>query len=686
MRTIARLAALLTLIPAIAGATGRTGSLVIRHPIDPAAVTTTPANFQAACQLTEGELIIRNAPMVLVPASACVTADASNNRFIASGVTTQCAITVHENWAMNVTHGFYPAAFAPWTFLSGATWPAGPQIWFLSPVSGCGTDAPVAGDSMGVGDCYAGPTLSGTFYDTANPSLRWKDLYASGKAAVRCNASNGPPTNCTTPVGGILRCIIGYKASVNSNGSSGKDVDSLRVLTGTTEDSMAVWTWERFAGDPARQIFCLGSATGLFDEGCVLKAFALGESTCVQNGDTMFPDQTSMTQEYGLVATRANGYGHPDGASLYYGGVYCPTADTCDIANVRGGCDTLRAHGVNWTALVDPESLTTVRGAVLMALLASYSNVSFALQPVSGTFTDPSSGAASTTRIGGAGRCIDPIGINRRRTIFPYAMGANSRFDTLTCVSDSGSVACNLLNGWKALVAAVGLNRIDWTLFPAAGDWTPQEWTSASAGTVQLAGSDPNKTSTLLGGQDSLIAAIRGTGTRSIIFSPTMIGANVGVGWSAEGGALTGKTAPAGWSPNESQLRFKWGGITYEGVALLGSRWEPSTPQRSWYFPSHPGINAEWVAGAVTGKFYLFDAGAYYKHSFYTSTKVFGVPFASFGGPMVNPWPQRPGVRAIVWVTSGWQSADASLPVRADRTKGSFARWVRCDRVRPRNP
>jgi hypothetical protein len=672
----------LALIATSAHATGRTGVLVIRHPIDAAAVTTTPQNFQTACQITEGHLLQRGAVDAVVPASACVTADVSNNRFIMDGVTTQAAITVHENWAMSVTHGLYPAAFAPWTFLSGTTWPTGPQIWFITPVNGCGIDAPAAGDSMGVADCYTPPTPSGTYYDTSNPGRRWKNLYATGKSAVRCNASNGV-SGCTTPVGGILRCVVGYKASKNNDGSNGKDIDSLRVLTGSTEDSMAVWTWERFAGDPARQIFCIAGAGGIFDDGCVLYAYALGESTCVQNGDTMFPDRDAMTQEYGVGASRANGLGHPDGVNLYYGGSYCPKADSCDISNERAGCDTLARHGVNFTAFVDPESLSTGTNATMIAMLKGYQNVSFALQPVSGTYTDASSAAASTTRIGGAGRCIDPIGISRRRTLFPYALGASARFDTLSCVADSGSVACNLINGWKALVAAVGVDRIDWTLLPAAFDWTPQEWTSAAAGTVQLAGSNPNKTVTLLGGQDSLVAAFVAADIKTVLFSPTIIGGNVGVGWSAEGGALTGKSAPAGWQANESQLRFKWGGVTYEGVSLIGTRWEPSSATYKWYASSHAGIGNEWEAGAVTGKFYLIDAGSYYKHSFYTSTRGFVVPFSMFGGPLPNPWPQFPGIRQIVWLTDAWKGADAHLPTRADGTRGSFAKWVRFDMLKP---
>jgi hypothetical protein len=686
-RLLPVLAALCLALPA--GATGRTGVIVVRHPIDAASVGTTPQNLQTSSQLIESELLVRNSPTTLLPASACVTADISNNRFSSEGVTTQAAITIHENWSLVASQNLYPSTFQPWTFLSGATWPAGPQIWFIAPVSGCGVNDPTPTDSMGVSDCYGGATPRGTIYDTSNPGLRWKNLYASPKAAVRCNASN---PRCGTPVGGILRCVLGFKVSAGSNTAVAKDVDSLLSLkTGSTEDSMLVWTWERYPGDPARQIFCQAAVGGILDQGAILMAFALGESTCVKNGDTMFPDRAAMTQEYGLGLMRANGYGKPKDSNLFYNGVYCPPGDSCDIPNVTAGLDTLKKLGINATAFVDPESLSTSRGATLMALLLKYPNISFALQPVSGTYVDGGAGA-STTRAGGAGRCIDPIGILRRRTIFPYPLAVGARYDTLTCVADSGSVACNLINGYKALAAYVGPDRVDWTLAPGAWDWTPQEWTVRAAGAVQapidnvINGNHLATSGGVWGGQDSLVAAFRAARIRSVLFCPTAPGANVGVSWSAESGTLTGGTAPAGWAPNESQLRFNWGGITYDGVALLGTRWEPDAPMWTWQQATHGGLGNEWNAGATTGKFYLFDAGVYYKHSFYTSTKVFAVQFASLGGPWPNPWPQFPGLRQIQWITAGWKAADAHLPTRPDGTKGSFAHWTRIDRVTPRYP
>ena len=662
-----RRAALLCLAALWFAPTASASTLLVQEPVD--AGTNTEQNVQLMALVVKGILREREAPFTFVPSQAMTTAGGKASQVVTSWGTETHHATIHLAASLQVTP-VNSAIYDPRTYLSGATWPSTPHLWMIYPASGAYTNN-TASDTTGAADFYASGQAPGGCLYTTNGPWAWKNLYAAVKPAVLTTRVNG----ILTGSGAFVRTILAYGATAAGDGAvSGKyraavvNADSLILRYGQlVADSAVVWTLGRYPNDPATQVFCYAGASGILDIAAIKYSIAMLDSiTAITNaGGRVFTSRTKTTKKHSLVVTAATltGTDHTNASLTENGGTYVK-GDSTDLVNVSAGLDSLTRLGLRYTALIDPESTSTTLGAAIIARLKQNPNVKFGLQPVSGTFTN------SATRASAAGRCIDPVGISRRRTIWP---SIPTTF-TPSCTSDSGSVYCNVKNGFTIL-EALAPGRVDHVLAPAAWDWTPQEWTSNGAGPVNTVGKGM--------GQDSLVAAYASAGVRAILINPVAPGANVGTSWSAESGALTGGSAPAGWSPVQQQMTFRWGSAIYPGVKILGTRYEPASTSWSWQQAAHPGVAQEYLAGSETGKYYLVDAGVYYKHVFNVRTDVMAIPISFLGGPYATPWPQRPGYWQVKWLTHGFRAANSLLPRWADGSPKSLDEWVYAEDLEP---
>lgn len=650
------LASLVALVPARpAGASG----LLVQMRTDPSA-----PNDARDLWLQEATIraILNNrrAPYTAVREGAVTTAGVK-----AGQLTTTLGVQQHDWFGLiGYTQAVTPsntAQFDPRTYLRSATWPSKPGIWFLYPAPGCNTAGNNGSDTTGVNDCYpySSATPNGSLYTVDGPYV-WKARGSAIKPAV-----------ATTPrASGVWRAIIGYgdtPAGGGPNPYAVKDADSL--ARSANPDSVICWVRERSATDPAGQVF-LYLASGLPDIASIKIALAELDRITARTvpGGAVFTNRPYTTRKHGLGVLGANRTGDPAGANLFNNGTYCPRADSCDYTNQARGRDSLIAWGVKTlTAFVDPESLTASPNAQGLAIWAAMPGAKFALNPTSGWST------TSTTRAGAAGRCIDPLGYARRRSLFPATGGSL----TPNCATDSGSVVCNLAAGWAALESAVGADRIDHTLIPAAWDWSPQEWTRAGAGAISSSGGR------LWGGYDSLAAALALGKVRTVLISPTAPNANAGISWANPDGFLTAPaTTPAGLWPSPGRLAVTWGGRQLGNVTILGARWEPSTPSWTWMESTHD-IGLEFLQGDELGKYFPVDAATYYRHTFNVGTRVLVVQAGNIGGPWGNSRPQLPAMRVIKWVQNGFSAANSRLPAWTDGTPKSLDEWAPIEEVTP---
>lgn len=633
-------------------------TLIVQEPID--AGSGAEQSVQLMAMTVKGILRDREAPFTFVPSQAMTTAGGRASQVATSWGTETHHATIHLAASLQITP-VNSAVYDPRTYLSGATWPSTPQLWFIYPKSGAYTNNTSA-DTTGWADFYAsGQAINGCIYTTNGP-WAWKNLYASIKPGI---------ATATRPAG-VWRTLLGYGVTAASRGTGAggstafvKDADSLLSRSSDPDSSLLVMR-QRYPNDPAAQILCYPGAGGIIDIATVKCALAMLDSiTAITNaGGRVFTSRTRTTKKHSFVVTAASltGTDHTNATLTENGGTYVK-GDSTDLANVLAGLDSLRALGIRTTALIDPESTTTTLAAAIITRLKQNANMKFGLQPVSGTFTN------SATRASAAGRCIDPVGVSRRRTIWP---SAPTTFNP-SCATDSGSVFCGVKNGFATL-EALAPGRVDHVFAPALWDWTPQEWTSNGAGPVNTG---------LGSGQDSLIAAYASSGVRAILINPVATGANLGTSWSAESGALTGGSAPAGWAAVQTRLPFLWGSVLYPGVRFMGTRNEPPSTTWSWQQSAHPGISHEYLAGSETGKYFLVDAGVYYKHVFNVRTDVFAIPISFLGGPYATPWPQRPGYWQVKWLTHGFRAANSFLPRWADGTPKSLDEWDWVENLEP---
>jgi len=661
-RTLAAMLLAAATLPAPPASAGL-GGLVIQERQNTAA--TDQQNVQLLRMNVIGALRQHRGAFREVPWTAVTTANAGDAQLVTSRGTEQYDITIHIAATLRY-QPLYPSTYNWPLHLNGATWPSKPQVYFFYPEGASGTASNSGSDSTGTSDSYAYPAVFawGCLYSTKNPANRWKNMYGSVKPAISSASARSYVTSSAT---GIWRPIIGWSTTPASNGASAGgaanavvDPDSLRNGGAQYPDSVVGWMVMRHANDPAPLFFCYAGAGGLSDRWAIQTVLALADSFTSRTvpGGALFPNRPGVTKKRAFAVRGVNLTSKPVGSIelTHGGGVNCPdgaVADSCDRANYGTGLSMVDALGARWTAYAEPhtDSLYSARGSASLAYLDNLTRVRVGMMAVSGTFS------ASTSRAAGAGLCRDPFGINNTRTALPVGQTEYPP----NCAADSGSIFCNIENGWTALETRFP-GKVDYSILPALYDWSPRQWTRAGNGGLPRA--------------DALAAIYCKGKTRAILYNPTATNSNVGLSYSTGGSISTYATTPAGWEIGERYLQVSWAGERLGSIKLLGARDEPAAPLWRWKQESHAGLNMEYLAGADLGKFYLIDASSYYHHTFNVATSVFVVPAVSLGGPYAGPWPQRPGYHAIASLVRGSNVANEHACSWPDGAKKVFNDWV----------
>lgn len=629
-----------------------------------------------------GVLQKRGVVYTLVSHRAVTTADAAAGRLVTSRGVIQHKLVIHL-WYDTDQSPANAAVYDPRTYLRASGWPSVPHVWYFSPTGSSYNNTGT--DTTGVNDFYvSGQALVGSLYAVGRP-WTWKSLYGLPKPAVAT----------ATRAAGLWRPLVAYGVTAASSGAFASGIrpavvnaDSL-INRSNNPDSVMAWARAKSGGAAdlaASQVFIAAQAQDVQDLPTLLcgLAYADSVSSITTPGGGLFANPYRTTRDYGLVFTAANRRGSPSAMNeTRGGGTYCPSGspgvDTCDVNYVSQGVDSMNTlkdldgNPVAFTWAVETDSLATAYGQIIMPILKKATSASFAMSNIAGAV----SGANTTTAASTPTTSRDPMGNVAVRTLFPTVVS----FTSPDCVTDTGSVQCRVKVGLDNLEAAVP-GRVDRTMIAEEFDNLPSSWTGASAGAVAISGTTPYFVPNLLGGEDSLRAALRSAGLRAYTFNPTYAGHNPGLGWATLTGALTYNTNPSVMTPREAMLPVRWGGAVVGQIAQLGVRFEPTQVGWRWITESHAGLSEEWRFGLEIGKYYIVDAGAYYHHTFNVSTRVFAWPVNGLGGPRGNPWPQRAGWWQVKWIVHGYNAAESFLPRWSNGTRKVLARSTKLENIR----
>lgn len=668
MRVRLAIAALLLLLLAVAGVVAQQPAPTVLIIEEVAQSGSLPQNLELQRLVLLATLRIRGVGYRYVTHRSVTTAGASAGQFTTSQGVEQFKLVIHL-WYDTESSPANAAVYDPRTYQRSATWPSVPHLWYYSP-SGTSYNN-TSTDTTGTNDFYGnGQALAGSLYAVGRP-WTWKNFYGSPKPAV-----------ATSPrAAGYWRALVAYgvtAASVGNVNSSGirpfvVNADSL-LNRSDNPDSVCAWTRAK-SGSPAdlaRSQIHVAANGGIQDISTLLCALGYADSVSSINtpGGGVFTSRTQTTREYSMFFTAANRRGHPNEMNQTRGGgIYVPAGgDTSDLPYFSQGVDSMNTlldldgNPIPFTWCVDTDSLNGAWPAQVMPILKKAKAASFAIQNVNGAVSGANTATAASTPTSSP----DPAGNVRARTLFPTVASL-----TPQCASDTGAIQCRINAAFANLEAAVP-GRVDHALIAEEFDVLPQSWTIAGAGAA-VSGN-------LLGGEDSLRAALWSAGVRAVVFSPTYDGHNVGLGWASTSGNLPYNTNPSTISPSERMWNVRWGGRVVGRIAHIGSRWEPEQVQWRWVTVGHQGAE-EWRAGAELGKYYLVDAAPYYHHTFSVSTRAIGMQAAGLGGPRGTPWPQRQAWWVMKWAVHGFLAAESFLPRWANGERKRLVRWVRLEKL-----
>jgi hypothetical protein len=569
-------------------------------------------------------------------------------------------VVVHTCFSPSITP-LNASVYDPRTYGLTAGWPTKPHVWIFYPEAGSGTCNNVNNvDTTGSDHDIANRAWyqTQTAY-TTDGLYSWK---SRDVALIPSIASGARAT-------GIFRVVVGYRFGPgthdpNSTNDAGNphprnvtDPDTGAVSVNT--DSLLLWVRYRSVGDPAPMIYVRPGAGALQDMGLIKMALQIADSA---SGGKVFENRALTTRKHSLILRRATSTsGDPGSSNLPEGGGIRSRADSSAVSEVTARARQIAALRIKFSLGADPESVGVAANAALLAIFMDNCPLArVCLEPYAGTYTN------STTRASAAGLCIDPIGTNRVRTLFPFAQptGIVTRISDVTCSADSGSVFCGLASGMNTLNSRYP-GRVDHVLMPGNWDWTPKQWTRTTGAN----------------GMDSLWAIFSAVGLRGVTFNPTSLNSNVGLSWTGESGALPNyATAPNGWAPAEQRVPVRWGTVGLGYVNQLGARSEPSAPSWTWYWTHDLG--SEYSRGSEMNDYYIVDAGAYYKHNFHTGTAVLALNAGELGA-RGDGYPQSPTWYAIKWLTHEWM-AENSLGTRwPDGTKKILDEWDYAENLNP---
>jgi hypothetical protein len=422
------------------------------------------------------------------------------------------------------------------------------------------------------------------------------------------------------------------------------DCDSTGAWSSPSIDTLIAFMLSRSASEPAPLLFA-DAGGGTEDLTSSVLAAALARIDSVTNGK-VFDKPGRQPIKIAIVVHHAVGRGdyRYNGQNSYpgSGGVMVSTLN--DSANVKASLDSLNKLAVPITFLADPCSLAAYPSSKRWIYQVAKARVGL---EVNAGIYNPGGGANA----GNASRAYpaDPFGHRRARLILPP--GATGL--PTNCSADTTSTYCELKNGFEILRAYFP-SRVDPSIYPGAGDWSPLSHTRAALGP----------------GPDSVLWAASNAGAQALLIEPITTDANVGISWdivngSIWGGATGPAAAPHGYFPDAGTwpIYKTPGGATSGGIVgrmkIVATRGAADGQTTQWAGQTHD-CRGEFWCGLLTGNWY-FAPLPYYYHSFYTRTPVWSINMSQLGGNG-SAAPARYGWWQTKWLVNEMQFANSLMP------------------------
>lgn len=467
-----------------------------------------------------GEFNKRGASWSQISSSATKTLWAGTGQVPRANGIDQYDAVVHLNFWVGQGAGNY----RPDSIGKVGKWPTVPQVFIGRAYPGAVFNQSAA--------CSTGVTSGTNFFD--EPRSRYTQ-YVIGKPYAWSRSS---PFNIglarasggAIPAG-IWRPIVAMAPSqrvrpTGTDGVGGVHCVACDSIGRSPTDSVLLWVRYRSASEPAPLIYVqnIGGA-GYPNETLIRIALAIADSA---SGGKVFDNPRRTTFRRSIVVRRAFGRNKYDlNNGPQHGGMFC-YADSCDSVNVKAGIDSLESLAA------DPLGLSPGLRIGVGVNVDSIASYPYELRWWR-RLTEARFILDSNSQVGDAapGNCINPFGsslnagdnVARARTLIP----ANAAALPTACGSDT-SIYCLLVSGMNLMRYWFG-DKVDPSVIPAGGDWTP---------TSMVATNSP--------GGDSLDWVIYHAGFRTVVIGETPSYVNVNRHWVGVGSLAGLMTLHRGWS------------------------------------------------------------------------------------------------------------------------------------------
>lgn len=533
-----------------------------------------------------------------------------------------------------------PTGATPESLTFNASWPSVPVVFVGLAGTGSGKWASSSTESTGVEQIGAYNSVYRNYVmypigTTAgirvmNGSSIWPQHVKSAQPAgttfrplVACNYSATVPGGLP-PVNSLLRS---YADSANYNATAEKDTVVMwaRYTLNAANGGLA-------ANINPKPIIFVDIGFSPPDLGLMAMAMQMADSASggqVWDAPRAKPIQAALAVT--AVASRGKYTNAMDGSpsvvriTHLQGGTFC-YADSCDSTNVHGGLDSLGTLAeLKTTFFVEPCSLAAYPSVKGWLYRAGKYRVGIQTAAGFGTGTTQIMGAADSTYP------IDPLGITRTR------VASQPGNESCSQPGDTVYTMCNLLRARNLIRNYFGEGTYDPSIFPAAGDWSPKDYTRTGGGP----------------GVDSMAWVLYKGGVRAVVIRPEWINSSAGVSATFSAGItqLTGATAPAadpyGYGPNTRRIPvFRDPADPASGqigsLKIVAERGEHGMPNVApGGYTSHD-TRTEWLSGLADDAWY-FAPIIGHTHLFYSRTQVLHVSLGRLGGaatstPARNGW------------------------------------------------
>ena len=381
--------------------------------------------------------------------------------------TSSYKLVIHAGW----TYNLLTAGYRPESLMFAAKWPLVPQIFVgdINTRSGKWADAASCSSGIRSSTPYTDLTATHAQYLVGEPEV-WHTDNATRIAANQA-AGGWYARGIWRPIVGIGVSASNHADALPLNTSACTDCDS--VGRQVSPDSVSVWMRLRYEGDPAPLIFVeIGGSPGGGDP--MLFAMALGaadKAIRLSTGKGVITKQAKMSIVVDGIYNTSPYYQFTSLDTLAQGIFVRP--DSSDIQNLEATQDSLDelstrlGFPIHYTA--DAESMLVA--ADRTALIRRVRNHRIMVNSYTGTREEP--GVFNAGRY----RLLDIFGHARSRTVLP--VGATDV--PATCAdTDTGSIYCLYKWALARAESIFGADRVDRTLVPAYGDWTPTTVTRAN--------------------------------------------------------------------------------------------------------------------------------------------------------------------------------------------------------------